>query len=141
MRRSAAARLNRPNSPPSAPAPEGLSAVRAAVAAATRAVERKLAAVQAAVPGLMRAAPSRRALLSPAFSSSAPALRAPVAAAAEAPPRAIPGLPRSLSGGDLRSIPRDPTWGECAGGGGAEGGGWLSPLRAGPMLSRGLGLF
>jgi hypothetical protein len=147
MRRSATARLARPPLPPSAPAPEGLGAVRAAVAAATRAVVRKLAAVQVAVPGLMQAATSRRALLSPAFSFSAPTLRTPDAAAAEASPHAGPGdgggpgLPRSLSGGNLRSIPHDPTWGECAGGGGAAGCGWPSPLRAGPMLSRGLGLF
>jgi hypothetical protein len=81
MRRSAAALLARP-APPSSPAPEGLEAVQAAAAEAMRAVEWKFAAVRAAVPSLVLAAPSLKippALLSPAFSSSAPEL--PVLAA------------------------------------------------------------
>jgi hypothetical protein len=76
MRRSAAALLARPPPAPSSAAPEGLEAVQAAAAEAMRAVERKFAAVRAAVPSLVLAAP---ALRSPAFSSSAPHLPVPAA--------------------------------------------------------------
>ena len=76
MRRSAAALLAKPPPPSTAPAPEGLEAVRAAAAEAMRAVERKFAAVQGAVPSLVLAAPSVGVLRSSAFSSSAPMLPA-----------------------------------------------------------------
>ncbi len=185
MCRSAAALLARSSRPPPSPAPEGLEAVQAAVAAAMRAVDRKFAAAHAAVPSLVpvlaapsmgsilprrafsssapvlpvpaatghastpsrarpaptgAAAPSRRAVLSSAFSCSAPAL-ALAAAEARLEPEAVgrrrASLPRSLSGGDLPHLPSDAGGGSNGGAVDSEAGERrLSPRGAGPLLSR-----
>ncbi len=145
MRRSAAALLTRPASPPPSPAPEGLVAVQAAVAAAMRAVDRKFAAVHAAVPSLVLAAPSIGSLLHRTLSSSAielPASTGHTKTLCQTRQGVLvvvgkASLTRSLSGGDLVQVPSD------AGSdldperaAGETGDRRLSPREAGPLLSR-----